>query len=127
MTFDGSTRNRITRAYTFSPIRPIHPASTPVARDWTALVARGRRLEYFTIAWSGFEAAVALVSGLLAGSIALVAAAYGVGLVVGRPGRRTGHDAHHRARGRAGIARPRLRRWRLRTLAFVASHLHLAG
>ena len=36
------------------------------------MVARGRRLEYFTIAWNGLEAAVALVSGLLAGSIALV-------------------------------------------------------
>jgi divalent metal cation (Fe/Co/Zn/Cd) transporter len=37
-----------------------------------ALVVRGRRLEYFTLAWNSFEAAVALVSGLLAGSIALV-------------------------------------------------------
>jgi len=53
-------------------MKPIHPASTPVALDRTALVARGRRLEYFTIAWNGFEAGVALVSGLLAGSIALV-------------------------------------------------------
>ena len=50
----------------------IHPASAPAAVDRTALIARGRRLEYFTIAWNGFEAAVALVSGLLAGSIALV-------------------------------------------------------
>ena len=49
-----------------------HPASAPVALDRTALVARGRRLEYFTIAWNGFEAAVALIAGLLAGSIALV-------------------------------------------------------
>ena len=60
------------RAYTFSPMKPSHPASAPVARDRTAMVARGRRLEYFTIAWNGLEAAVALVSGLLAGSIALV-------------------------------------------------------
>jgi divalent metal cation (Fe/Co/Zn/Cd) transporter len=37
-----------------------------------ALVARGRSLEYLTIAWNTFEAAVALVSGLLAGSVALV-------------------------------------------------------
>jgi len=37
-----------------------------------ALVARGKRLEYFTLAWNGFEAAVALISGVLAGSIALV-------------------------------------------------------
>ena len=40
--------------------------------DRAALVARGRRLEHLTIAWNGFEAAVALISGLLAGSIALV-------------------------------------------------------
>src|SRR5271157_1715769 len=37
-----------------------------------ALVARGRRLEYFTLAWNGFEAAVALIAGVLASSIALV-------------------------------------------------------
>ena len=37
-----------------------------------ALVARGRRLEYFTLAWNGFEAAVGLSCGVLAGSIALV-------------------------------------------------------
>jgi divalent metal cation (Fe/Co/Zn/Cd) transporter len=36
------------------------------------LVARGRRLEYLTIGWNSFEAAVALVSGLSAGSVALV-------------------------------------------------------
>ena len=47
-------------------------AHTPIALDRTALVAHGRRLEYFTIAWNAFEAAVALISGLLAGSIALV-------------------------------------------------------
>ena len=85
MTFDGvegsavlgQRRNHATQshpAYTFSRMKPaaIHPASAPVALDRIALIARGRRLEYFTIAWNGFEAAVALVSGLLAGSIALV-------------------------------------------------------
>ena len=36
------------------------------------MVARGKRLEYFTLAWNSFEAAVALISGVLAGSIALV-------------------------------------------------------
>lgn len=67
-------RNPIVPAYTCSRMKPaaIHPASAPLAADRTALVARGRRLEYFTIAWNGFEAAVALVSGLLAGSVALV-------------------------------------------------------
>src|SRR5271169_6489413 len=42
------------------------------ALDRNALVGRTQRLEYFTLAWNGFEAAVALVSGMLAGSIALV-------------------------------------------------------
>jgi divalent metal cation (Fe/Co/Zn/Cd) transporter len=50
----------------------IHTASAPAAIERTALVARCRRLEYFTIAWNGIEAAVALVSGLVAGSVALV-------------------------------------------------------
>ena len=36
------------------------------------LVSRGRRLERLTIAWNSFEAVVALVSGVMAGSIALV-------------------------------------------------------
>jgi divalent metal cation (Fe/Co/Zn/Cd) transporter len=35
-------------------------------------VARGRRLEYLTIGWNTFEAVVALVSGVLAGSVLLV-------------------------------------------------------
>jgi divalent metal cation (Fe/Co/Zn/Cd) transporter len=35
-------------------------------------VARGKRLEYLTIAWNGFEAAVALIAGLIAGSVALI-------------------------------------------------------
>ncbi len=38
----------------------------------SALIARGRRLEYLTLAWNGFEAVVALVSGIIAGSVALV-------------------------------------------------------
>jgi divalent metal cation (Fe/Co/Zn/Cd) transporter len=48
------------------------PRSSSDTGDRAALVARGRRLEYFTILWNGFEAAVALISGLVAGSIALV-------------------------------------------------------
>jgi divalent metal cation (Fe/Co/Zn/Cd) transporter len=35
-------------------------------------VRQGIRLEYVTLAWNGFEALVAIVSGVLAGSIALV-------------------------------------------------------
>jgi divalent metal cation (Fe/Co/Zn/Cd) transporter len=49
---------------------PIAGLLPPDARP--SLVIRGRRLEYFTIAWNSFEAAVALISGLVAGSIALV-------------------------------------------------------
>ena len=37
-----------------------------------ALVERGRRLEYFTIAYNSLEGLVAIFLGLLAGSIALV-------------------------------------------------------
>ena len=37
-----------------------------------ALLERGRRLEYFTIAWNAVEALVALVSGFVSGSISLV-------------------------------------------------------
>ena len=37
-----------------------------------AFLARGRRLEYLTIAWNGLEAVVSLVAGVVAGSVALV-------------------------------------------------------
>jgi len=37
-----------------------------------SLVRRGRRLEYFTIAYNSLEGLIALVAGLMAGSIALV-------------------------------------------------------
>jgi divalent metal cation (Fe/Co/Zn/Cd) transporter len=42
------------------------------ATERGALVTRGRRLEHFTLAWNGFEAAAALISGIVAGSVALV-------------------------------------------------------
>src|SRR6478672_8567935 len=38
----------------------------------TAIVRRGRRLEYFTIAWNALEGLVAVVAGAVAGSISLV-------------------------------------------------------
>ena len=38
----------------------------------TGLVRRGLRLEYLTIGWNCAEAAIAIVSGVIAGSIALV-------------------------------------------------------
>jgi divalent metal cation (Fe/Co/Zn/Cd) transporter len=54
----------------------VHPASpaahSATLQDREIIVARGRRLEYLTIAWNCFEAAVALLSGFFAGSVALV-------------------------------------------------------
>ena len=40
--------------------------------DRTPIVRRGRRLEHFTIAWNSVEGLVAVVSGVIAGSISLV-------------------------------------------------------
>src|SRR5258708_7780397 len=37
-----------------------------------AAVLRGRRLEYFTVAWNALEGLVAVVAGAVAGSISLV-------------------------------------------------------
>jgi len=36
------------------------------------IVQRGRRLEYFTIAWNSLEGIVAVVAGVIAGSLSLV-------------------------------------------------------
>jgi divalent metal cation (Fe/Co/Zn/Cd) transporter len=38
----------------------------------TAFVRRGRRLEYFTVAWNAIEGLVAIATGVIAGSISLV-------------------------------------------------------
>src|SRR5713101_2779607 len=43
-----------------------------LALDRQVFVRRGKRLEYFTIAWNSLEGIVAVVAGLLAGSISLV-------------------------------------------------------
>jgi divalent metal cation (Fe/Co/Zn/Cd) transporter len=40
--------------------------------DRVAMARRGRRLEYFTIAWNSLEGVIAVVAGLVAGSISLV-------------------------------------------------------
>jgi divalent metal cation (Fe/Co/Zn/Cd) transporter len=40
--------------------------------DRTVVVRRGRRLEYFTVTWNALEGLVAVVAGLVAGSISLV-------------------------------------------------------
>jgi len=52
-----------------STSRPVNSSAIP---NRGAIVARGNRLEYLTIAWNGFEAAVALIAGMVAGSVALI-------------------------------------------------------
>jgi divalent metal cation (Fe/Co/Zn/Cd) transporter len=47
---------------------PVHIA----VGDRAGLIKRGRRLEYFTIGYNSLEGLVAIISGLIAGSIALV-------------------------------------------------------
>src|SRR6202166_2743759 len=48
----------------------LNPESSAAER--TCFVERGRRLEYFTIFWNSLEALAALISGFIAGSVALV-------------------------------------------------------
>jgi divalent metal cation (Fe/Co/Zn/Cd) transporter len=43
-----------------------------LAMDRHVFAQRGKRLEYFTIAWNSLEGIVAVVAGILAGSISLV-------------------------------------------------------
>jgi divalent metal cation (Fe/Co/Zn/Cd) transporter len=43
-----------------------------LALDRQVFARRGKRLEYFTIAWNSLEGIVAVVAGILAGSISLV-------------------------------------------------------
>ena len=78
---------------------PYRNASAEIHRE--GFVARGRRLEYLTIAWNIFEAAVALLSGLLARSIALVG--FGLDSVIETASAlillwrlQTDHDTEHR-------------------------------
>lgn len=40
--------------------------------DRQAMARRGKRLEYFTIAWNSLEGLVAVVAGIIAGSVSLV-------------------------------------------------------
>jgi len=43
-----------------------------IAVDRVSTARRGRNLEYFTIAWNSLEGVVAIIAGLVAGSISLV-------------------------------------------------------
>jgi len=44
----------------------------PAVLERRAVVRRGRRLEYFTIAWNTLEGLVAIAAGVIAGSVSLV-------------------------------------------------------
>ncbi len=43
-----------------------------ITMDRSATALRGKRLEYFTIAWNSLEGLVAVIAGVLAGSISLI-------------------------------------------------------
>ncbi|MGH9669144.1 MAG: hypothetical protein ACRD3A_03430, partial [Terriglobales bacterium] len=43
-----------------------------LALDRQALASRGKRLEYFTLAWNSLEGIIAVVAGAAAGSISLI-------------------------------------------------------
>ena len=45
---------------------------TELATTRKTVAERGKRLEYFTIAWNGLEGLVAVIAGMVAGSISLV-------------------------------------------------------
>ena len=47
-------------------------AVTELATTRKTVAERGKRLEYFTIAWNGLEGLVAVIAGAIAGSISLV-------------------------------------------------------
>jgi divalent metal cation (Fe/Co/Zn/Cd) transporter len=47
-------------------------AHAPLDLSRQSLLLRARRLEHLTLAWNGFEAVVALLAGVLSGSVALV-------------------------------------------------------
>ncbi|HVO81061.1 MAG TPA: cation transporter [Terriglobales bacterium] len=75
-----------------------------------ATVARGLRLEYFTLGWNLLEALVALVAGFIAGSIALVG--FGLDSVVEMSSGsvllwrlRADHQAEHRDRAERAAVR----------------------
>lgn len=47
-------------------------ASSSPLTNYARAVARGKQLEYFTIAWNSLEGLIGLLAGFLAGSVALV-------------------------------------------------------
>jgi len=53
--------------------QPWYPLNvTTLAATRTIVAQRGKRLEYFTIAWNSLEGLVAVIAGAISGSISLV-------------------------------------------------------
>jgi len=46
--------------------------ATPTTPNRQALIRRGQRLEYFSIAYNSLEGLVSIVAGLIAGSVSLI-------------------------------------------------------
>ena len=59
-------------SYTYAMVEAVQVSAAHSTGHREVLVARGRRLEYLTIGWNTFEALVALASGVVAGSVALM-------------------------------------------------------
>jgi divalent metal cation (Fe/Co/Zn/Cd) transporter len=53
--------------------QPSPPTVTGPSEDWLRLARRTRMLSWLSLAWLGIEGTVAIVAGVMAGSIALVA------------------------------------------------------
>jgi divalent metal cation (Fe/Co/Zn/Cd) transporter len=71
------------------------PPGTTLA-ERAGIARRGRRLQYLTLTWNSAEALVALVAGLLAGSVALVGFGFDSGIEVASSVAalwRLGHDS----------------------------------
>jgi divalent metal cation (Fe/Co/Zn/Cd) transporter len=53
------------------PVRPA-PGATSGAPEWLRLAGWARRLSWLSLAWMSAEGAIAIIAGLLAGSVALI-------------------------------------------------------
>ena len=74
------------------------------AQNRTRFIARGRRLQYLTIAWNAAEFVIALAAGFLAGSIALIGFGFDSAIEVTSSIAalwRLGHDRDEESRERA--------------------------
>jgi divalent metal cation (Fe/Co/Zn/Cd) transporter len=59
-------------ALTVLPRAPRTPARAEPSAEWLAAASRARFLSWLSLVWMGFEGAIAIVAGILAGSVALI-------------------------------------------------------